>query len=104
MAAVAQRKTMDEPSIGGASNGIEGGPRMVTSGTSPRQLRLPMSDAPPRRRRVNIGDVSFRALTSACALVVPLVLVSLFAVLVFESSDAIRQFSWRFFVTAEWDP
>ena len=63
-----------------------------------------MTDAPPRRRRVNIGDVLFRVLTLACTLVVPLVLTSLLAVLVFESSDAIRHFSWHFFVTSEWDP
>jgi phosphate transport system permease protein len=51
-----------------------------------------------------VGDLVFRWLTSGFAAVVPLVLCSLLAVLLYESSDAVRQFSWRFFTTSIWDP
>ena len=67
-------------------------------------MRSPQAAAPSTRKRVNIGDVLFRGLTLACALVVPLILASLLTVLVFESSDSIRHFSWSFFVTSEWNP
>lgn len=55
-------------------------------------------------RRVNVGDGLFRALITVFAFGVPLVLASVVLVLVYESSDAIQRFSWRFFVTSTWDP
>lgn len=101
---VAQREDDAEEVSGRAERGTHAAARGSRFDPSAHRMRSRMNDAPPKRRRVNIGDVGFRALTLACALVVPLILTSLLAVLIFESSDAIRHFSWRFFVTSEWDP
>src|ERR1041384_6897379 len=70
------------------------------------QMALPLPRLAARRetRRINIGDSLFRFLIALFAFGVPIVLVSVIAVLVWESSDAIRHFTWRFFVTSTWDP
>jgi len=55
-------------------------------------------------RRLNIGDRLFRAMTAGFALSLLAVLVSILAVLAYESSDAIRHFGWHFLVTSTWNP
>src|SRR3990172_1997717 len=63
--------------------------------TTPRRLLL--SGASP-------GDVVFRALLVACALVVPLLLLALVIELVDGSMLAIREFGLHFITTTTWDP
>ena len=55
-------------------------------------------------RRLNVGDRLFRWVTALFALVLPGVLLSIAAVLAYESWGAIRQFGWGFLVGTKWDP
>src|SRR5262245_54531429 len=65
---------------------------------------VPVPVTPSPGRRTSVGDLIFRCLTTGFAALVPLLLCSLLFVLLYESSEAVRQFSWRFFTTSTWDP
>jgi phosphate transport system permease protein len=69
-------------------------------------LEWPVSGAPvrPMRSRFNIGDAVFRNLTALFALALLGVLLSIVAVLAYESSDSIRHFGWGFLFNSTWDP
>ncbi|MFI5364336.1 MAG: phosphate ABC transporter permease subunit PstC [Candidatus Binatia bacterium] len=60
----------------------------------------------PRRIRghLNLGDWLFQTLTALLALVLVAILVSIFVVLVYESSASIRMFGWGFLFGSTWDP
>ncbi|MHB8070280.1 MAG: phosphate ABC transporter permease subunit PstC [Desulfobaccales bacterium] len=58
-------------------------------------------------RRVSVsarGDKTFRWLSFFCSLVVPLVMLAIGLELFWTSWPAVRQFGWRFFFSAEWNP
>jgi phosphate transport system permease protein len=55
-------------------------------------------------RRANIGDSVFRASTAALALTLLGVLLSIVAVLAYESWGSISTFGWRFLISSTWDP
>jgi len=70
------------------------------------ELRWPASRRAARSlvQRVNVGDGLFRGVTAVFALTVVLVLASIFAVLVWESSLSISTFGWGFLSSSAWDP
>lgn len=50
------------------------------------------------------GDKTFRWLSFFCSLVVPLVMLAIGLELLWTSWPAVRQFGWRFFFSADWNP
>jgi len=50
------------------------------------------------------GDVYFRWLTAACALVLPLIMIAIGLALAYYSIPALRKFGLSFFFTENWDP
>lgn len=85
------------------------------------QVGLPTPIPPPARRmrttphlqpqalvrrlqRLNVGDRLFRTMTAFFAITLLIVLASIGVVLVYESSDSIRTFGWRFLVSSTWNP
>jgi phosphate transport system permease protein len=58
----------------------------------------------PRRHRRNVGDAVFRGLTAAAAWSLVGIVVSIVAVLAWESAGAMRKFGWDFLTTEKWDP
>jgi phosphate transport system permease protein len=58
----------------------------------------------PKRRRRNVGDLVFRALTAAAAWSLVGIIVSIVVVLGWESWGAIRKFGWDFLTSQKWDP
>ncbi len=56
------------------------------------------------RRHVNFGDWAFRRMTASFAAVLVSVLLSIFAVLTYESWDSIVTFGWGFLFHSTWDP
>jgi phosphate transport system permease protein len=74
--------------------------------TSVDERRAP-EPAEPRRRlasRPTPGDVAFRGLLAAGAVVVLGIMVLVGAFLAVRALDALRSAGWSFFTTAEWDP
>lgn len=75
---------------------------------------MPSSPAPPKpaprfRARLSLSatghaDLIFRAVLVACAVAIPLLLLSLVAELVKGSLLAIREFGFHFLTTSVWDP
>jgi phosphate transport system permease protein len=57
-----------------------------------------------RRTRRNVGDLVFHGLTAAAAWSLVGVVVSIVAVLAWESSGAMKKFGWDFLTTQKWDP
>ncbi len=60
--------------------------------------------ARPSRSRQSSGDVLFRLGTGACALVVLILIVAIFAELIWGSRFAMREFGWRFLINEDWNP
>jgi phosphate transport system permease protein len=56
------------------------------------------------RRSFNFGDRLFRGMAAGFALSLLAVLVSILAVLAYESSDSIQRFGWHFLFSSTWDP
>ena len=50
------------------------------------------------------GDLYFRWLTAACALVLPLIMIAIGLALAYYSIPALRKFGLSFFFTENWDP
>jgi phosphate transport system permease protein len=50
------------------------------------------------------GDVYFRWLTAACALVLPLIMIAIGLALAYYSIPALRKFGLGFFLSTEWNP
>ena len=69
-------------------------------------LELPVAKSLGRllRRRLNVGDRLFGLITALMALLLPGVLLSVGAVLAYQSAGSIRQFGWSFLVNSKWDP
>jgi len=65
---------------------------------------VPRAAAPRLARRLNLGDLIFRALTAGLALLIIAVLASILVVLIYESSVSIRTFGWGFLRSSAWDP
>ena len=58
---------------------------------------------PPKSKPVG-GDLYFRWLTAACALVLPLIMIAIGLALAYYSIPALRKFGLSFFFTENWDP
>ncbi len=56
------------------------------------------------RRRRNVGDAVFRALTTGAAWSLVGVVVAIVAVLAWECAGAMRTFGWSFLTVQKWDP
>ena len=67
--------------------------------TSTPEPVFPTSKAKPAG-----GDVYFRWLTAACALVLPLIMIAIGLALAYYSIPALRKFGLSFFFTENWDP
>ncbi|MCC6764331.1 MAG: phosphate ABC transporter permease subunit PstC [Deltaproteobacteria bacterium] len=67
-------------------------------------IRVDVGPLLPRRGRANVGDTVFRALTAAGAWSLVAVLLSIVAILVWKSADAVRTFGWGFLSEQTWDP
>lgn len=52
----------------------------------------------------DLKDRIFRRITAACALLTVLLTVGFFGQLLWYSMPSIREFSWKFLISSEWDP
>ncbi|MBI3783275.1 MAG: phosphate ABC transporter permease subunit PstC [Deltaproteobacteria bacterium] len=79
---------------------------MANVGTESVQLNSATSNVSwsPIHRQVNLGDWLFRGLTALFAGCVIALLVGIFAILTWESTDAIRRFGIGFLTSTKWDP
>jgi phosphate transport system permease protein len=76
----------------------------------PAKERAPDLEMKPRRYAnvgsffANFGDRAFRTFCQAAALIVPALVLSLVASLVYQSIPAFRQLGFRFFLSEHWEP
>ncbi len=71
------------------------------------QFQAAVADSFPTATRASRGalfDPVFRALTQLCALLVALVVFSIFGVLLIDAWPALSKFGWRFLISDAWNP